>query len=135
MYKKSVVAYFKRLPRKHLKGLRKTTHPSRDSFVVTHVFGPTEIPTLLDSPDKNELFVKILCLQKDNCFSSYCPKNVTYLRVRLLWICEALYFLFKKFVSVGYDNLLFSKWFGIQAEIKTLTCFLMCECVHVWVFW
>jgi hypothetical protein len=53
---------------------------------------------------------------------------MTYLRVGLLRIYESFYLFFQKCVSVGYDNLLFHKWYGVQAGIKPLTCFVMCGC-------
>ena len=99
--------------------------------MVTHTLRQTEIPTLLDSPDKNTLSLKISCPHKDNCFSSYCPKSITYLIVGLLGICEDFYFFFQKCVSVGHDNLHFHKLYGVQAGIKTLTCFVMCGCVCI----
>jgi len=61
-------------------------------------------------------------------------KNIKYLRVGLLGICEAFYFFFQKCVSVGYDNLLFRKRYGVQEGIKTFNLFCnLCVCVCVFV--
>ena len=61
-------------------------------------------------------------------------KNIKYLRVGLLGICEAFYFFFQKCVSVGYDNLLFRKRYGVQEGIKTFNLFCnLCVCVCLYV--
>jgi hypothetical protein len=65
-------------------------------FVVTHITRQTEISALFDIWLANTPSVKMLCSQKENCFSLYFYQNITCLSVDLLRMSR--FFVFYKTV-------------------------------------